>query len=162
MFLLSDLLFELTHKFPTRQNMPCHGFHDLLLRGSRRQVQLCVEGIESKDVVVGPSRRTWRHIANLVVVIVTLEGAVGQLFLLRGTFRQLTFVRRDVVEHPMRNLEPEWGILVEHDQCETLRAFGRRLPQQFRRYVVLAFAVAVLVGDRFINKTAASQFQGGS
>jgi len=115
MVLLSHLPFELTHKFPARQNVPCHGFHDLLLRRSRRQVQLPVEGIESKDVMMGPSRRTWPHIANLVVVIVTLVGAVGQLFLLRGTFRELTFVRRDVVEHPMRKLEPEWGVLIEYD-----------------------------------------------
>src|SRR3984893_5141992 len=43
--LLDDLVLETTYEFAARQNVPIHCFYHLLLRRSRWQIQLCIEGV---------------------------------------------------------------------------------------------------------------------
>src|SRR5258708_4024501 len=106
------------------------------------------------------TRRTWPNVANLVKPILALTRAVRQLLLLCNSLGQFTFVRGDIVEHPVDEIKTEWGVLIRYDQRETLGPFRRRFPRQFRGNVVLAFTGRMCFWDRVTGKAGTSQFQG--
>ena len=120
-------------QFTAREDVAFHGVIQLRAGCARGQIQLCIQREQHEHVMVVGVARARSAVADLVEVVLALQGAVGQLGLCGERRGQGARPGRQVEEQPVHKSLGQ--VTIVENQREAPGAVGRRVPSESGRGV---------------------------